>query len=127
MPKIVKADQYGSLNWDVEDLDDDDKLESWNFSNDADGVRSMIMRIPKGYEYRMHKHLDWTQVNIISGKIRIETDKREVNIVETGETYFVRSGETHIETMLEDSTVLVLTGLGEKTKRRLVKTEIDLN
>ena len=67
------------------------------------------------------------EVIIINGKIRIETDNKEVNIVETGETYFVRAGEAHIETMLEDSTVLVLTGLKEKTTRRLVKTTIDLN
>ena len=37
MPNIVKVDQYESLNWLVEDLDDDDKLESWSFSEDVDG------------------------------------------------------------------------------------------
>jgi quercetin dioxygenase-like cupin family protein len=127
MPNIVNADQYENLDWQVEVLDGDDKVENWNFSTDADGVRSMVIRIPKGYEYRAHKHLDWTQVIIVRGKIRIETKDKKVSIVESGGAYFVPPGEIHSETMMENSTVIVLTGLKELTTRKLLKTNIQLD
>ena len=119
MPVLVNRSQLPNLPWISENLDAGDQYHYWSFSDGEHGVRASIVKVPKGYEYRMHKHLDWAHVTLVEGRIRLETADGDVHLVDAGGSYFVTPGEAHIETMLADSVVVVLTGPDERYTRRL--------
>jgi len=73
-------------------------------------VRSAFFRMPAGCAVPAHDHTKWVQVMVLEGRLRIEQDGAPAREVSAGGCYFVEAGETHIETAVEDTLVLVTQG-----------------
>ncbi len=71
-------------------------------------VRSGIFRMPKGMRVPMHHHPYWVQVLVMSGKMEVKEAAGETHTIEAGGYYFVEPGETHVETAIEDTLLLVV-------------------
>jgi len=119
MPVVVNPDKLGDLDHVAEDLGDGGRYLQWTITDGEHGVRASMLRIPASYQYAMHEHVDWAQIVVMEGRIRIETADGTIHVVEAGGTYFVPPGERHVETMLEDCLVIVLTGARERYTRKL--------
>lgn len=74
------------------------------------GVRSAFFRMPAGCAVPPHTHSNWVQVTVLEGTLRIEQDGVPPHEVGAGRCYFAEAGETHIETAVLDSPVLVTQG-----------------
>jgi quercetin dioxygenase-like cupin family protein len=83
------------------------KMEHCPLWEGKHNVRSGFYRIPKGMQIPAHYHAYWVQILVMRGKMRVEAAGSETHIVATGEYYFVEPGETHVETALEETLVLV--------------------
>ena len=70
-------------------------------------IRSAYFRMPKGMSIPRHTHPKWVQVMVVEGEIEIEADEDALVKVSAGGCYFVEPGDTHTETALVDSLVLV--------------------
>lgn len=70
-------------------------------------VRSAFFRMPEGMSIPQHTHPKWVQVMVLEGEIEVETAGNGKLRIGSGECYFVESGDTHVETALVDSLVLV--------------------
>ncbi len=70
-------------------------------------IRSAFFRMPKGMSIPRHTHPKWVQVMVVEGEIEIEADEDALVNVSAGGCYFVEPGDTHTETALVDSLVLV--------------------
>ena len=70
-------------------------------------MRSAFFRLPAGMNIPEHTHPKWVQVMVLEGAMEIETDEDGKVQVEAGGCYFVESGDTHVETAIKDSLVLV--------------------
>jgi len=79
------------------------------FEGDYD-VRSAYFRMPAGCSVPPHDHSKWVQVAVLAGRMRVEQDGRPPRVVGAGECYFVTAGETHVETALDDTLLLVTQG-----------------
>jgi quercetin dioxygenase-like cupin family protein len=55
-----------------------------------------------------HHHAHWCQVFVASGKMEVQADAEEPHIIAAGGYYFVEPGDTHRETAIEDSLLLVI-------------------
>ena len=73
-------------------------------------VRSAFFRMPKGMSIPEHTHPDWVQVMVLEGEIEVETEEDGTVQITQGGCYFVEPGDTHKETALRDSLVLVTQG-----------------
>ena len=71
-------------------------------------VRSTLYRMLKGTQLPSHQHAYWVQVFVISGKMQVEAVGSEAHTIAAGEYYFVEPGETHVETALEETQLLVV-------------------
>ncbi|NND64884.1 MAG: cupin domain-containing protein [Gammaproteobacteria bacterium] len=71
------------------------------------GISSAYFRMAKGARIPTHHHPKWVQVMVIEGALNVQTEGQDNLTVKAGECYFVEPGETHTETALEDSLVLV--------------------
>ena len=58
----------------------------------------------------LYTHPKWVQVMIVEGVMEVETDDDGTVRIEAGGCYFVEAGDTHKETAIEDSIVLVSQG-----------------
>jgi quercetin dioxygenase-like cupin family protein len=81
-------------------------------------VRSALYRMLKGTQLPSHHHAYWVQVFVISGKMQVEAVGSEAHTMAAGEYYFVEPGETHVETALEDTQLLVLAQEGREGVRQ---------
>lgn len=70
-------------------------------------VRSALFRMSKATINPKHTHSKWVQVMVLEGEMEIESDKDGVVRIAAGGCYFVEPGESHIETALADTLVLV--------------------
>ena len=70
-------------------------------------TRSAFFRMPKGMSVPLHTHPKWVQVMVVEGVMEVETDDDGTVRIEAGGCYFVEPGDTHIETALLDTLVLV--------------------
>ena len=70
-------------------------------------IRSAFFRMPKGMCIPRHTHPKWVQVMVVEGEVEIEADQDAPVKVSAGGCYFVEPGDTHTETALVDSLVLV--------------------
>ena len=70
-------------------------------------VRSGFYRMPKGMSIPEHTHPRWVQVMVVEGAIEVETAESGTIRIDAGGCYFVEEGDTHRETAVEDSLVLV--------------------
>ena len=73
-------------------------------------VHSAFFRMPKGMSIPQHTHPKWVQVAVLEGELEVATEREGKLTIRSGECYFVESGDTHIETALVDSLVLVTQG-----------------
>ena len=88
----------------------------WNDSHD---VSTLIYRMPKGLQIPLHKHEVWVQVVVLSGKLHVSIGDRTLG---PGGFYFVEPGDSHVETALEDTEILVIKKLPDPAdaQQRLV-------
>lgn len=70
-------------------------------------VRSAFFRMPKGTVNPSHTHTKWVQVMVLEGEMEIESVDDGVVQVAAGGCYFVEPGDSHKETALQDTLVLV--------------------
>lgn len=70
-------------------------------------VRSAFFRMPEGMSIPQHTHPKWVQVMVLEGEIEVATERDGKLRIRSGECYFVESGDTHIETAVLDSLLLV--------------------
>ncbi len=84
-----------------------DKSVVWEGDYD---IRSAFFRMPKGMTIPRHTHPKWVQVMVVEGEFEVETDEDGKVRIEAGSCYFVEAGDTHMETAIEDSLVLVTQG-----------------
>jgi len=73
-------------------------------------VRSAFFRMSKGTINLKHTHSKWVQVMVLEGEMEIESEKDGTVRIAAGECYFVEPDESHMETALEDTLVLVTQG-----------------
>ena len=71
-------------------------------------VRSGFFRMPKGMQVPMHHHPYWVQVLVMSGKMEVQADGEDARTIAAGGYYFFEPGETHTETAVEDTLLLVV-------------------
>ena len=71
-------------------------------------VESALYRMPKGMTIPSHHHDYWCQVFVVSGKMEVQADGEEPHIMTMGSYYFVEPGDTHQETAIEDTVLLVI-------------------
>ncbi len=71
-------------------------------------VRSGFFRMPKGMQVPMHHHPYWVQVLVMSGKMEVQADGEDARTIAAGWYYLVEPGETHTETAVEDTLLLVV-------------------
>ena len=84
-----------------------DKSVVWEGDYDT---RSAFFRMPNGMTIPRHTHPKWVQVMVLEGEIEVETDEDGKVRIEAGGCYFVEAGDTHMETAIEDSLLLVTQG-----------------
>ena len=73
-------------------------------------TRSAFFRMPKGMSIPMHTHPKWVQVMVLEGEMKIQTDEEGQVLISEGGCYFVEPGDTHMETAVVDTLVLVTQG-----------------
>ncbi|WP_058499279.1 cupin domain-containing protein [Legionella gratiana] len=86
-------------------------------------VRSGFFRMPKGMQIPIHHHDYWVQVFVMHGKMEVQAQGDDVHVITEGGYYFVEPGETHTETALEETLLLVVSEEERKDFRRYIKTE----
>ncbi len=84
-----------------------DKSVVWEGDYDT---RSAFFRMPKGMNIPRHTHPKWVQVMVLEGTMEVETDEDGKVRIDAGGCYFVEVGDTHLETAIEDTLVLVTQG-----------------
>ncbi len=77
----------------------------------------------KGVQFTRHTHTDWVVLTVISGKVEVSRDEgADVRVYYPGDTYLVEPGETHVETSLEDTVVVVVNGPGVNNEKFTMRT-----
>lgn len=71
-------------------------------------VESGLYRMPQGLTIPRHHHPYWCQVFVVSGAMRVQADGDHPHTIEAGGYYFVEPGDTHTETAVEDTQLLVI-------------------
>lgn len=67
-----------------------------------------LYRMPAGMRIARHLHARWVQVFVVEGAMRVDDDAGGVHTVDAGGYYFVEPGESHVETALRDTVLLVV-------------------
>ena len=73
-------------------------------------MRSAFFRMPAGMQIPQHTHPLWVQVMVLEGEIEVASEGDGKVSIAAGGCYFVEPGDTHVETALVDSLVLVTQG-----------------
>lgn len=77
----------------------------------------------KGVQFTRHTHTDWVVVTVVIGKVEVvRQDGADVRVYLPGDTYLVEPGETHVETSLEDTEVVVVNGPRVNNERFVMRT-----
>jgi quercetin dioxygenase-like cupin family protein len=71
-------------------------------------VESGLYRLPAGLTIPSHHHPYWCQVFVVKGTMEVQADAEVPHTIATGGCYFVEPGDTHRETAVEDSLLLVI-------------------
>jgi len=71
-------------------------------------VESGLYRLPEGMTIPTHHHPAWCQVFVIDGKMEVQAEADEPHIIAAGGYYFVEPGDTHRESAVEDTVLLVI-------------------
>ncbi|MFZ9951284.1 MAG: cupin domain-containing protein [Vulcanococcus sp.] len=70
-------------------------------------VEAGLYRLPQGLTIPCHRHLHWCQVFVVRGVMQVLVDGEDPHTIDAGGYYFVEPGDTHTETALTDSLLLV--------------------
>jgi len=73
-------------------------------------VRSAFYNMPAGMRIEAHHHSKWVQVMVLQGRMRVEQEGQPARHIAAGEVYFILAGETHAETAVIDTRLLVTQG-----------------
>ena len=77
----------------------------------------------KGVQFTRHTHTDWVVVTVLSGKVEVSRHNgADIRVYHPGDTYLVELGETHTETSLEDTEVVVVNGRGVNNEKFIMRT-----
>ncbi len=77
----------------------------------------------KGVQFTRHTHTDWVVLTVLSGKVQVSRrDGADIRVYYPGDTYLVEPGETHVETSLEDTEVVVVNGPGVNKEKFIMRT-----
>lgn len=71
-------------------------------------VEAGLYRMPEGMTIPCHQHAYWCQVFVVSGAMEVQADTGSPHLIRAGGYYFVEPGDTHRETAVEDSLLLVI-------------------
>ncbi len=82
-----------------------DKCTLWEGRHDT---RAGLFRMPAGMQIAQHMHTRWVQVFVVEGGMRVDTAAGDTHTVSAGGYYFVEPGETHVETAICETLVLVI-------------------
>ena len=84
-----------------------DKSVVWEGDYDT---RSAFFRMSKGTNIPRHTHPRWVQVMVVEGTMEVDSDEDGKVRIAAGGCYFVEAGDTHMETAIEESLLLVTQG-----------------
>jgi quercetin dioxygenase-like cupin family protein len=103
MPKFTSVDEREWLN---ENLVGHaiDRCKLWY---DGEGVSFSLVKMAANYELSLHRHETWVAVFVVKGTMKWEGDGEERKLGE-GDFYFVRPGEVHVETSIDEAMVLIV-------------------
>jgi quercetin dioxygenase-like cupin family protein len=73
-------------------------------------VRSAFFRMREGMTIPKHTHPSWVQVMVLEGEIEVETELDGTICIAAGGCYFVEPGDSHRETAIVETLVLVTQG-----------------
>ena len=73
-------------------------------------MRSAFFRMPEGMSIPHHTHPKWVQVMVLEGEVEVESEQDGVVRIAAGGCYFVEPGDSHKETAVQDTLVLVTQG-----------------
>lgn len=82
-----------------------DKCALWEGGH---GTCAGLYRMTAGMRIARHLHERWVQVFVVEGAMRVEDDAGHVQTVDEGGYYFVEPGDSHVETALRDTVLLVV-------------------
>ena len=71
-------------------------------------VESGLYRLPAGMTIPSHHHAYWCQVFVVSGAMEVQGAAEGPHRITAGGYYFVEPGDTHRESAVEDSVLLVI-------------------
>lgn len=91
-----------------------DRCLLWDGGQD---VFAGLFRMPRGMTIPIHRHDQWVQILILSGKMRVEEQGKSC-LIGPGEYYFVEPGDAHVESALEDTLLLVVADVGRSTAQQ---------
>ncbi|MCS5690602.1 cupin domain-containing protein [Cyanobium sp. FGCU-6] len=81
-------------------------------------VESGLYRLPQGLTIPRHHHPVWCQVYVVSGAMQVQADGDDVHTIDAGGYYFVEPGDTHTETALLDTQLLVICEEGLPSRKQ---------
>jgi quercetin dioxygenase-like cupin family protein len=73
-------------------------------------IRSAFFRMPEGMAIPKHTHPKWVQVMVLDGEMQVENEQDGIVRITAGGCYFVEPGDSHQETAVQDTLVLVTQG-----------------
>ncbi|OGT85166.1 MAG: hypothetical protein A3H91_05345 [Gammaproteobacteria bacterium RIFCSPLOWO2_02_FULL_61_13] len=77
----------------------------------------------KGVQFTRHTHTDWVVVTVLNGKVEVSRHNgADIRVYLPGDTYLVEPGDTHTETSLEDTEVVVVNGRGVNNEKFIMRT-----
>ena len=104
MAKITQADER---EWIHENVVGHaiDRCKLWY---DGHGVSFSLVKMPANYELSLHRHETWVSVFVVEGSMLVKGAGEDEQKVGTGGFYFVNPGEEHVETSVDETTVLIV-------------------
>jgi quercetin dioxygenase-like cupin family protein len=104
MPTITRVDER---EWIHEDVVGHaiDRCKLWY---DGHGVSFSIVKMPANYQLSLHRHETWVSVFVLEGSMLVQAKGDDEQKVTAGGFYFVRPGEEHIETSIDETQVLIV-------------------
>jgi len=82
--------------------------ENHNAAAFAHCYRRLADLLPAGLTIPSHHHPCWCQVFVVQGTMDVQAEGEEAHTIAAGGYYFVEPGDTHRETAIEDSLLLVI-------------------
>ena len=83
-------------------------------------VFSGFFRMREGMRLPAHRHGKWVQILVLEGKMEVVLKGGRPRTVEAGGYYFVEPGDTHTETAVENTLLLVVAQLGPQERAEVV-------